>query len=236
MNRLGFDTAMLPELVEILKSTKRLEIKSILSHLASSDITEHRDFTLKQIADFERDSSFLMKELNISTIRHICNTSGISNYPEAQFDMVRLGIGLYGVANEAHEQMYLENVGTLKSVISQIRVIQAGESVGYVRRFVADKPTKVATIPIGYADGISRKWGRGVGYLLVNGQKAPIIGSICMDMLMIDVTNINCVEGSEVIVFGKDLTVSIIAEAIETIPYEILTGISARVSRIFYRD
>lgn len=236
MNRLGFDTEVIPELLTILKTTKRLEVKSILSHLASSDVPEHREFTLQQIAAFERDTSLLMQELQISPIRHICNTSGISNYPQAQYDMVRLGIGLYGVSNEAHEQSKLENVGTLKSVISQIRTIQVGESVSYVRRFVATRPTKVATIPIGYADGISRLWGNSVGYVVVNGKEAPIIGSICMDMLMIDVTGIHCFEGSEVIIFGANPTVNKIATATKTIPYEILTSISARVKRVFYRE
>jgi alanine racemase len=236
MNRLGFDTEVLPELIAILKNNKRVTIKSIMSHLASSDVPEHRDFTLQQIADFERDSFTLMNELNINPIRHICNTSGISNYPQAQFDMVRLGIGLYGVSNEAYEQVKLENVGTLKSVISQIRTIEAGESVGYVRRFIADGTTKIATIPIGYADGISRLWGNGVGYVSINGKQAPIIGSICMDMLMINVTGINCVEGSEVIIFGKNPSVIDIAKATSTIPYEILTSISARVKRVFYRE
>lgn len=236
MNRLGFDTEILPELISILKNNKKVEIKSIMSHLASSDVPEHREFTLKQIADFERDSMLLMNQLNIAPIRHICNTSGISNYPEAQFDMVRLGIGLYGVSNEMEEQLKLENVGTLKSVISQIRVIEPGESVGYVRRFVADRATKIATIPIGYADGISRLWGNGIGYVTINGKQAPIVGSICMDMLMINVTGINCVEGSEVIIFGKNPSVITIAKATSTIPYEILTSISARVKRVFYRE
>jgi alanine racemase len=236
MNRLGFDTEILPELISILKNTKRIEIKSIMSHLASSDVPDHRDFTLQQITDFERDSGTLMSELHIKPIRHICNTSGISNYPQAQFDMVRLGIGLYGVSNEEDEQLKLENVGTLKSVISQIRVIEAGESVGYVRKFMADSTTKVATIPIGYADGISRLWGNGVGYVTINGKRAPIIGSICMDMLMINVTGINCVEGSEVVIFGNDPSVIDIAKATSTIPYEILTSISARVKRVFYRE
>ncbi|MFC7773371.1 bifunctional UDP-N-acetylmuramoyl-tripeptide:D-alanyl-D-alanine ligase/alanine racemase [Flavobacterium sp. GCM10027622] len=236
MNRLGFDPEVLPELITILQQNKRVVIKSIMSHLASSDVPEHRDFTLQQIADFERDSSLLISELNIDPIRHICNTSGISNYPQAQFDMVRLGIGLYGVSNEAYEQVKLENVGTLKSVISQIRTIEAGESVGYVRRFMATTTTKVATIPIGYADGISRLWGNGVGYVSINGKQAPIIGSICMDMLMIDVTGINCIEGSEVIIFGKNPSVIDIAKATNTIPYEILTSISARVKRVFYRE
>jgi alanine racemase len=130
----------------------------------------------------------------------------------------------------------LENVGTLKSVISQIRTIAPGESVGYGRRFIAEKETKVATIPIGYADGIRRSWGNGVGYVAINHQKAPILGSVCMDMLMVDVTNISCAEGNQVIVFGENPTVILMAEKLGTIPYEILTGISQRVKRVFYRE
>jgi alanine racemase len=177
-----------------------------------------------------------MTELQIKPIRHILNTSGISNFPEAQYDMVRLGIGLYGISNDAEEQKYLENVGTLKSVISQIRTIQEGESVGYGRRFMAEKQTRVATIPIGYADGISRLWGNGVGFVTINNQKAPIVGSICMDMLMVDITEINCKEGDSVIIFGERPTVSFMAEKLQTIPYEILTSISQRVKRVFYRE
>ncbi|MBP9793378.1 MAG: bifunctional UDP-N-acetylmuramoyl-tripeptide:D-alanyl-D-alanine ligase/alanine racemase [Flavobacterium sp.] len=236
MNRLGFDTEDLPELVAILKQSKSVLVKSILSHLASSDVPEHREFTLQQIETFDKNAKSLTQGLEIKPIRHICNTSGISNYPQAQFDMVRLGIGLYGVSNEDHEQLNLENVGTLKSVISQIRTIDVGESVGYVRRFVATQPTKVATIPIGYADGISRLWGNGVGYVIVNGKQAPIIGSICMDMLMVDVTGIPCFEGGDVIIFGANPSVNTIAKATNTIPYEILTSISARVKRVFYRE
>jgi Alr-MurF fusion protein len=178
----------------------------------------------------------LMQELHIQPIRHILNTSGISNFPEGQFDMVRLGIGLYGVSNDSEEQKYLENVSTLKSVISQIRTVPAGESVGYGRRFMAEKPTRVATIPIGYADGIARLWGNGVGYVLINTEKAIILGSVCMDMLMVDVTGIACAEGDAVIVFGESPTVIEMAQKTHTIPYEILTSISQRVKRVFYRE
>lgn len=236
MNRLGFDEEIIPELISILKKSKLVKVKSILSHFAESDNEEDREFSLGQIKTFDRISSNILNELKYNSIRHICNSSGITNYPEAQYDMVRLGIGLYGVSNHENEQKFLETVGTLKSVISQIRVLKIGDTVGYNRRFKAEKLTKMAVVPVGYADGISRKWGRGVGYLLVNGQKAPILGSICMDMLMIDVTDINCVEGNEVIIFGKDPTVSDIAKAIDTIPYEILTSISRRVKRVFYRE
>lgn len=172
--------------------------------MATSDDLEHHEFAKSQIALFEKLSSRIVSELSINPIRHILNTSGISNYPEAQYDMVRLGIGLYGVSNDALEMKYLENVGTLKSIISQIRTIQAGESVGYGRRFMADKETKIATIPIGYADGIPRSWGNETGYVMIKNQKATIVGSVCMDMLMVNVSEIDCLEGDSVIIFGEN--------------------------------
>jgi alanine racemase len=236
MHRLGFEEKDITELIARLNQNKSVQVKSILSHLAASDDMKHIDFTLSQFKLFDQLSSKLMSELNIKPIRHILNSSGISNFPQAQYDMVRLGIGLYGVSNDDEEQKYLENVGTLKSIISQIRTIQAGESVGYGRRFMATKTTKIATIPIGYADGISRKLGNGVGYVTIKSKKAPIVGSVCMDMLMVDITDIDCKEGNEVIIFGKDPTVQFIAQQLGTIPYEIMTGISQRVKRIFYRE
>jgi alanine racemase len=236
MHRLGFSAENLDELIAVLKGNKYVNVKSILSHMATSDDLEHQDFANSQIDLFEKLSSKLTAELKIKPIRHILNTSGISNFPQAQYDMVRLGIGLYGVSNDSEEQKYLENVGTLKSIISQIRTIKVGESVGYGRRFVAEKQTKIATIPIGYADGISRHWGNGLGFVTINNQKATIVGSICMDMLMVDITGINCKEGDSVIIFGESPSVSFIAEQLKTIPYEILTGISQRVKRVFYRE
>lgn len=235
MHRLGFEENTIEELISALRGNNSVQIKSILSHLATSDDLEHMDFAHSQIALFEKLSSKLMAELQIAPLRHILNTSGISNFPDSQYDMVRLGIGLYGVSNDAEEQKQLENVGTLKSVISQIRTIGPGESVGYSRRFVAEKPTKIATIPIGYADGISRGWGNGLGFIMVKNSKAFIVGSVCMDMLMVDVTGIECKEGDSVIIFGENPTVSFIAEQLNTIPYEILTSISQRVKRVFYR-
>lgn len=236
MHRLGFEEQQLPELIKLLNESHTVEVKSILSHMATSDDLKFADFAQKQIQLFEKLSHQLMKELAIQPFRHILNTSGISNYPKAQYDMVRLGIGLYGISNDATEQKYLENVGTLKSVISQIRIIPAGDSVGYGRRFIAEKETKVATIPIGYADGIRRSWGNGVGYVAINNHIAPILGAVCMDMLMVDVTNISCAEGNKVIIFGENPTVTLMAEKLGTIPYEILTGISQRVKRVFYRE
>ncbi len=236
MHRLGFESNNFTQLIDILKSTDKITVKSILSHMATSDDPEHHDFAKSQIRQFEELSSKLIETLNISPIRHILNTSGISNYPEAQYDMVRLGIGIYGVSNDPDEQKFLANVGSLKSVISQLRTIEQGESVGYGRRFVAVKRTKIATIPIGYADGIPRSWGNQNGYVTINNRKAPIVGSICMDMLMADVSEIDCAEGDSVTIFGESPTVTEIAEKLKTIPYEILTGISQRVKRVFYRE
>lgn len=236
MHRLGFTEEQLPELISVLQKTQAVSVKSILSHLAASDDMKLVDFTLGQIKLFEKLSSKLMQELQINPIRHILNTSGISNFTQAQYDMVRLGIGLYGISNDEKEQKFLENVGTLKSVISQLRTIQKGESVGYSRRFIADKQATIATIPIGYADGINRHLGNGTGYVVIKNQKAPIVGSVCMDMLMVDVTSITCTEGDEVIIFGEKLPITTLAKLLNTIPYEIMTGISQRVQRIFYRE
>ena len=236
MHRLGFEQENIDQLISTLKGTPFVQVKSILSHMATSDDLDHHEFALSQIELFEKLSSKMMAELQIKPIRHILNTSGISNFPKAQYDMVRLGIGLYGISNDPDEQPQLENVGTLKSIISQIRTIDGGESVGYGRRFVAKQTTVIATIPIGYADGISRHWGNEVGFVTINNQKATIVGSICMDMLMVNVTEIPCKEGDQVIIFGESPTVIYIAEKLQTIPYEILTGISQRVKRMFYRE
>jgi len=235
MHRLGFEENTIEELISNLKYNPSVRVQSILSHMATSDDMQHYDFALSQIQLFEKLSSKLIKELNINPVRHILNTSGISNFPNAQYNMVRLGIGLYGVSNDRTEQKYLENVGTLKSIISQVRTIPAGDSVGYGRRFMAEKETKIATIPIGYADGISRLWGNEAGYVVIKNLKAPIVGSICMDMLMVNVTGIECKEGDSVIIFGESPTVTEMADVLKTIPYEILTSISQRVKRVFFR-
>lgn len=235
MHRLGFEDDTIDELIATLKGNSTVRVQSILSHLATSDDLNHYDFVISQINLFEKLSSKLMTELNIKPIRHILNTSGISNFPDAQYNMVRLGIGLYGVSNDPLEQKYLENVGTLKSIISQVRTIPVGDSVGYGRRFMAEKETKIATIPIGYADGISRLWGNQVGFVTIKNQKAYIVGSVCMDMLMVDVSHIDCKEGDSVIIFGESPTVIEMADALKTIPYEIMTSISQRVKRVFFR-
>lgn len=236
MHRLGFEEEQIEALIAVLKQNKSVKVRSILSHMATSDDLNHQDFAHFQIDLFEKLSSKIIQDLQINPIRHILNTSGISNFPNAQYDMVRLGIGLYGISNDKKEQKYLENVGTLKSIISQIRIIEKGESVGYGRRFIAEKTTKIATIPIGYADGIARLWGNGLGFVTIYNQKATIIGSVCMDMLMVDVTDIDCNEGDRTTIFGESPTVVEMAEKLKTIPYEILTSISQRVKRVFYRE
>lgn len=236
MHRHGFLSQELDDLIEILKQTNVVEVKSIFSHLSSSDIPAYEDFTLDQIALFKKNSLYIKEQLAIEPILHILNTSGIYQYAMHQMDMVRLGIGLYGIGNDKEEMKELRNVGTLKTRIMQVKEIEAEESVGYGRRFRATRTTKIATVPIGYADGIHRVWGSSGGYVLIKAKKAPITGAICMDMLMVDVTEVPCKEGDEVIIFGKDLPTTTIAEAINTIAYEIITSVSQRVKRIFFEE
>jgi alanine racemase len=236
MHRLGFEEHQLHELIEELKHNNHVSVNSIFSHLSSSDVPQFRDFTLAQIEKFEQWSTRLISELQIDPVRHILNTSGIYNYTHAQYDMVRLGIGLYGVGNDKEEMKYLETVGTLKTVILQIKEIAAGESIGYSRRFIAQKTIKIATLPIGYADGIPRAWGNQKGYVTIKGKRAVITGTISMDMMMVDVTDIDCEEGDSVIIFGESPSVVEMAQAMGTIPYEILTSISQRVKRVFYKE
>jgi alanine racemase len=236
MHRLGFQHNQLAELIDLLRNNNLVSVQSIFSHLSASDDAQFSDFTQEQIRRFEAWSGQIMQELNISPMRHILNTSGIYNYPHAQYDMVRLGIGLYGVGNDATERKSLQTVGTLKTIILQIKDVPAGESVGYSRRFMATHTTRIATLPIGYADGIPRAWGNGKGFVTIHEQKATIIGSICMDMLMVDVTGIDCNESDTAIIFGASPTVVEMAEALGTIPYEILTSISQRVKRVFFKE
>ena len=236
MHRLGFEGYQLEELTDLLKNNNFVSVKSIFSHLSSSDVLEFKDFTLGQIDKFEEWSNTLIQALDIDPIRHILNTSGIYNYPQAQYNMVRLGIGLYGVGNDETEYKSLESVGTLKTIILQIKELPVGESIGYSRRFRTSEPITIATLPIGYADGIPRRWGNETGYVLIKGKKAEITGTISMDMMMVNITGIDCKEGDTAIIFGKDPSVVTIAKALGTIPYEILTSISQRVKRVFYKE
>jgi alanine racemase len=236
MNRLGFEEDELNELIIRLKNNKHIRIASVFSHLVASDEQEHDAFTREQIERFQRMSALLCSHFNYPILRHILNSSGILRFPEAQLDMVRLGIGLHGVAATPNEQRQLQMVSTLKTTISQIKHIRPGETVGYSRRGVAQKEMTIATVGIGYADGLSRRLGNGVGKMMVMGQLAPIVGSVCMDMTMIDISGIPAREGTEVIVFGQEPTIIDISNQIGTIPYEVLTGISERVKRVYFHE
>ncbi len=236
MHRLGFEEKDITVLIEKLKQYSFLQIKSIFSHLVASDDKALDDFTHQQINLFDKLSKQIIDTLNYPMLRHICNSGGITRFPEAHFDMVRLGIGLYGVGVNSDEQKQLLNVSSLKTTISQIKYLQAGDTVGYSRKGKITKPTTIATVPIGYADGLNRKLGNNVGHLFVNNKPAPIVGNVCMDMCMIDTTGINAKEGDEVIVFNSAETLHNLANTLGTISYEILTSVSARVKRIYLQE
>ena len=234
MHRLGFAPEDIPELIARLKRQTSVIPRSVFSHLVGSDSTQFDAFTRRQIETFEKASEELQAAFPHKILRHICNTAGIERYPGAQFDMVRLGLGLYGV-NPFTNKM-LHNVSTLKTTILQIREVPQEDSVGYSRKGRLERNSRIAAIPIGYADGLNRHLGNGNAYCMVNGRKAPYVGNICMDVCMIDVTDIDCREGDKVIVFGDDLPVTVLAEVLDTIPYEILTSVSNRVKRVYYQD
>lgn len=233
LNRLGFSENEVNYIVSKVKETSTVKIKSVFSHLAASEDLNEREFTLNQIEKFKNITEILTNAIGYKPLLHICNTSGILNYPEAHFDMVRSGIGMYGFGNSEKENKNFKPIGTLKTIISQIHEINKGESVGYNRAFKTDAFLRTATLPIGHADGIGRQYGKGKGYVIINNQKAYIIGNVCMDMIMVNVTNIDCKEGDEVIVFGPNHTAENLAETANTISYELITGISQRVKRVF---
>ncbi len=235
LNRLGFMSEDIPEIIKLLKNTKSITVRSILSHLAATEDLNEREYTLKQISLFQIITETMIKELGYRPILHILNTSGIINYPEAQLDMVRTGIGLYGFGNDAEENKKLIPISTLKTVISQIHQIKNGESVGYNRALIASKDMLTATLPIGHADGIPRSYGKGKGWVTINGIKAPIVGNVCMDMIMVDISEIGCAEGDEVIIFGKNPTAEELSKQIGSIPYELLTAVSQRIKRVVHR-
>lgn len=234
MHRLGFAPSDIPQLIDRLQRQTAVIPRSIFSHLVGSDSATFDSFTRRQIETFEAAADALQAAFSHKILRHICNTAGIERYPGAQFEMVRLGIGLYGV--DPFTNKMLRNVSTLRTTILQIHDVPAEDTVGYSRKGHLDRDSRIAALPIGYADGLNRHLGNGHGYCLVNGQKAPYVGNICMDVCMIDVTDIDCKEGDSVIIFGDDLPVTVLAEQLNTIPYEVLTGVSARVKRIYYQD
>src|SRR6185369_11430494 len=237
MNRLGFDAADIKKLGEALNHTDSFKVRSFFSHLAGSDDPAEDEFTFQQHEKFVIASNELEKILEYSFIKHIANSAAILRHPLLQMDMVRLGIGMYGVDTANTGSLELQPVATLKSTIAQIKHLKKGESVSYNRKGIVKRDSVIATIRIGYADGYSRFLGNGAGKMLVNHQLVPVIGSVCMDMTMVDVTGIPDVhEGDEVIVFGSQLSIQQIAEWANTIPYEIMTGVSQRVKRVYFEE
>ena len=235
MKRLGFTAEELDQLLAGLKNSPEMKVQSAFSHLAAAEDPQEDDFTRSQIDLFTQLSGKLRSVTGADFMRHTANTYGISRWPDAQFDMVRLGIGLYGIDSSIDSSL-LRTVTTLKTSVSQVKSIKPGETIGYNRKGVLPEGGQIATVKIGYADGYSRDLGHGKGKMLIKGQRVPTIGSICMDMCMLDVTGLEVNEGDEVIVFNEEMRVEELAKAMHTIPYEVLTGISQRVKRIYYYE
>lgn len=236
MHRLGLNENDLNEVLEILKRSKNIRVVSVFSHLAGSDDAAHDEFSKVQLDRYQAFYDRISFVLEIKPLRHILNSAGILRLPDFQMDMVRLGIGLYGIDPTNEKFTQLQQVATLKTMISQIKKINKGESVGYGRKGVAKNDLTLATIAIGYADGFSRSFSQSKGCVLVSSLRAPVIGNVCMDMTMIDITGISAREGDEVIIFGDGLPIQEVAKRIDTIPYEILTSTSSRVKRIFVSE
>lgn len=233
MHRAGFEYGDLERVLSILKGQNNLKIVSIFSHLAASEDPEMDDFTLEQIEKFSRCADTIKQAMDYPIMKHILNSSGIERFADFQFDMVRLGVGLWGV--NCRNEHLLRNVCTLKTKIIQIKQVKAGETVGYNRKGKIEKDSTIALLPIGYADGVNRRLGNGVGTVLYDGKKMPIVGNICMDLMMVDATGTNAKVGDVVTFFGDEQTISDIATKQGTIPYEVLTSIAPRVRRVYYR-
>ena len=237
MHRLGFEEGDVSQLISFLQNTNRLAVKSVLSHLAASEAHEEDEFTLHQYEVFARCCNQIEAALGYHFIRHIANSAAIFRHPAIQLDMVRLGIGMYGVDSANEHQLQLQTVCTLKTTIAQLRQVKKEDTVGYNRRGILHRDSLIATIRIGYADGFSRRLSNGAGFVYLQGKKAPVVGAVCMDMTMVDVTDIDGVqEGDEVEVFGSNIPVQEVAKQCGTIAYEILTGISQRVKRIYIEE
>ena len=237
MHRMGFMEDELPELLNLLKTSQRLKVKSVFSHLATADCIDMDAFTMRQLGLFDSMSERIVREMDYPVKRHILNSAGIVRFPQFHYDMVRLGIGLYGANTLPVDiEKPLSVVATLRSVIICLREIDGEETVGYSRKGKISRKSKIATIPVGYADGIDRRLGNGNLMVKINGKMAPTIGNICMDATMIDVTDVKCEEGDSVEIFGNEASLPAIAETLGTIPYEILTSVSPRVKRVYYRE
>lgn len=236
LNRLGFSKNDIPEISNQLHTQNAVKMIAVLSHLAATEDLNETAFTTLQLKHFEVICEQLEAFFSYKPLKHVLNTSGIINYPQAQLDMVRSGIGLYGYGNDADVDKELKPVATLKTIIAQKHCIPSGESVGYNRKYKSNSETITATLPLGHADGIGRQYGQGKTYVLVNGKLAPIVGNVCMDMIMVDVTGIECAEGDEVIIFGKGLPASEFSKTAQTISYELITGLSQRVKRVIVNN
>ena len=234
MHRLGFNPKTdIPVLIDRLSHQRALIPRSVFSHFVGADSDGFDEFSEKQFKLFDEASRTLQAAFPHKILRHICNSAGIERFPERHLDMVRLGLGLYGI--DPIDNRVLHNVATLRTTILQIRDVPAGDSIGYSRKTVLDRPSRIAAIPIGYADGLNRHLGNRRGYCLVNGQKADYVGNICMDVCMIDVTDISCREGDSVEIFGDALPVTVLSDLLGTIPYEVLTSVSNRVKRVYFQ-
>jgi alanine racemase len=236
MHRLGFEEPDLPDLLRMITETKRLKVISVFSHLVGSDNASLDEFTTYQLNRYVDMAKVIEESLNYSFIRHISNTSGITRHPDAQLDMVRIGIGLYGFDGSLINNQGLRTVAVLKTTVTQVKKLKANETVGYSRRGMLPDGGEIATVKIGYADGYNRKFGNGVGKMIINGQRVSTVGVICMDMCMLDVTGLDVKIGDEVIVFNSELPIAELANQIDTIPYEILTNISQRVKRVYFYE
>lgn len=237
MNRLGFHEEEYEHLIDTLKQTPQVFVQSIFTHLATADMEDEKEYVNYQLKRFNNGYNILSDGLNIKPIKHCLNSPGIVAFNDHQYDMVRLGIGMYGYSEYTDfMNKKLQPVVQFKTVISQISTLKIGETVSYGRRFKAERESRIATLPVGYADGIRRSLGYGKGKVGIHGKLAPITGTICMDMMMIDVTDIDCNEGDEVIIFGSYPTLADITKDLDTIPYEVLTSIDMRVNRVYYKD
>lgn len=237
MNRLGFEASAISELIKLLHQHQNISVKTIFSHLAASEDAHFDNFTKQQIAQYSQIANTFCAAFNYPIKKHLANSSGILRFPEAHFDFVRLGIGLYGVDSASNIQDKLQVIGKLKTRIAQIKHVQAGETVGYSRKGVVQKAMKIAVLAIGYADGYDRRFGNGIGEVFIAGQRAKIIGNVCMDMCMADITHIDDVkDGDECEIYGKEISIIEQANKIGTISYELLTRISSRVKRLYYLD
>ncbi|MEZ7901333.1 MAG: alanine racemase [Flavobacteriales bacterium] len=234
MNRLGFLPNEIPKLIQYIKSQPEVYIKTVFSHLSSADDKEEEDFTLRQIKKFELYSNQLTSAFNYPIDKHILNTAGIENYPEYQFDMVRLGIGMYGI--NVSDNSEIKPISSLKTVIIQLKKLNKGDSIGYGRQTIAEEGMIIAILPIGYSDGLRRSLGNGNYSFYVNGEQCSLAGNICMDICMINVTNCEVKVGDEIEIFGEHNSIEDLANTMGTIPYEVLTSISQRVKRVFYKD